>query len=78
MAEFLQLSEHGLALRPNRKANHLLASFKGQNRRLNDLELTEELCKGTVKLTLRLLVSYIYGALILDVSRSHTTTQHSR
>jgi len=21
---------------------------------------------------------YIYGALILDVSRSHTTTQHSR
>jgi hypothetical protein len=46
MAEFLQLWEHRLALRPNRKANHLLASFKGQNGRLNDLELTEELCKG--------------------------------
>jgi len=30
------------------------------------------------KLTLRLLMSYIYGAPILDVSRSHTTTQHSR
>ena len=29
-------------------------------------------------LTFRLLVSYIYGAPILDVSRSHTTTQHSR
>jgi len=29
-------------------------------------------------LTLRLLMSYVYGALILDVSRSHTTTQHSR
>ena len=29
-------------------------------------------------LTLRLLMSYIYGAQILDVSRSHTTTQHSR
>ena len=32
-------------------------------------------------LTLRLLVYiyvYIYGAPILDVSRSHTTTQHSR
>ena len=29
-------------------------------------------------LTLRRLVSYIYGAPILDVSRSHTTTQHSR
>ena len=30
------------------------------------------------KLTLRWLMSYIYGAPILDVSRSHTTTQHSR
>jgi len=34
------------------------------------------------ELTLRPLMSYIYiyiyGALILDVSRSHTTTQHSR
>jgi len=29
-------------------------------------------------LTLRLLMSYIYGAPILGVSRSHTTTQHSR
>ena len=33
----------------------------------------------TVKsLTLRLLMSYIYGAHILDVSISHTTTQHTR
>ena len=31
-----------------------------------------------VFLTLRRLMSYIYGAPILDVSRSHTTTQHSR
>ena len=29
-------------------------------------------------LTLRLLMSYIYGGPILDVSRSHTMTQHSR
>ena len=29
-------------------------------------------------LTFRRLISYIYGAPILDVSRSHTTTQHSR
>ena len=29
-------------------------------------------------LTLRLLMSYVYGAHILDVSRLHTTTQHSR
>ena len=31
-----------------------------------------------IELTLRRLMSYIYGAPILDVSRSHTTTQHSR
>ena len=30
------------------------------------------------KLTLSQLMLYIYGAPILDVSRSHTTTQHSR
>ena len=29
-------------------------------------------------LTFRRLMSYIYGAPILDVSRSHTTTHHSR
>ena len=29
-------------------------------------------------LTFRRLMSYIYGAPILDVSRSHTTAQHSR
>ena len=29
-------------------------------------------------LTFRLLMSFIYGAPILNVSRSHTTTQHSR
>ena len=32
----------------------------------------------TCRLILRRLMSYIYGAPILDVSRSHTTTQHSR
>jgi len=31
-----------------------------------------------IDLTFRRLMSYIYGAPILDVSRSHTTTQHSR
>jgi len=31
-----------------------------------------------ISLTLRRLMSYIYGAPILDVSRSHTTTRHSR
>ena len=33
---------------------------------------------GMMFLILRRLMSYIYGAPILDVSRSHTTTQHSR
>ena len=32
----------------------------------------------TYSLTFRLLMSYIYGAHVLDVSRSHTTTHHSR
>ena len=32
---------------------------------------------GLLTLTLGLLMSYIYGAPILDVSRSHTTTQQS-
>ena len=35
-------------------------------------------CLEEDRLTLRRLMSYIYGAPILDVSRSHTTTQHSR
>jgi hypothetical protein len=34
--------------------------------------------KRVKSLTLRLLMSYIYGAPILDVSGSHTTTHHSR
>jgi len=38
---------------------------------------TKLLENGTY-ITLRLLMSYKYGASILDVSRSHTTTQHSR
>jgi hypothetical protein len=33
---------------------------------------------GEIILTLRVLISYIYGVHILDVSRSHTTTHHSR
>ena len=37
----------------------------------------ERFCLGLI-LTLRSLTLYIYGAPILDVSRSHTTTQHSR
>jgi len=40
------------------------------------IHMTEGLAENS--LTLRRLMSYIHGAPILDVSRSHTTTQHSR
>jgi len=40
--------------------------------------VTTSASAGTPLLTLRSLTLYIYGAPILDVSRSHTTTQHSR
>jgi len=43
-----------------------------------DSSLTAEFLACHFYLTLRWLMSYIYGAPILDVSRSHTTTQHSR
>ena len=49
-----------------------------------DARCTEYLRPAAMLLTLRRLMSYIYiyiyiyGAPILDVSRSHTTTQHSR
>ena len=41
-------------------------------------EIRGHLQTEETKLTLRSLTLYIYGAPILDVSRSHTTTQHSR
>jgi len=46
--------------------------------KINSLEKTHMNLKVHKSLTLRRLMSYIYGAPILDVSRSHTTTQHSR
>ena len=44
----------------------------------NKLNRTSLSIQHPTILTLRGLMSYIYGAPILDVSRSHTTTQHSR
>ena len=49
-----------------------------------NLSLDKKFCPRHIRsrriliLTLRVLMSYIYGAPILDVSRSHTTTQQSR
>ena len=42
------------------------------------LALVNAVMNFRVVLTLRRLMSYIYAAPILDVSRSHTTTQNSR
>jgi len=42
------------------------------------VQTTSTIFHKSVQLTLRRLMSYIYGAPILDVSRSHTTTQHSQ
>ena len=44
----------------------------------NPTSVDQQYCSPIYHLTLRLLMSYIYGSPILDVSRSHTTTQHSR
>ena len=44
----------------------------------NIITINSVAVSGQDVLTLRRLMSYIYGAPILDVSRSHTTTQHSR
>ena len=51
-----------------------------QNRHTNTQSMHTVLLSHYIinPLTLILLMSYIYGAPILDVSRSHTTTQHSR
>ena len=46
--------------------------------RIEFLTIVEVNLVRRLALTLRRLMSYIYGAPILDVSRSHTTTQHSR
>jgi len=53
--------------------------FKISNARFASISQTDDSAQNfKISLTLRRLMSYIYGAPILDVSRSHTTTQHSR
>ena len=51
---------------------HLVVRYKCK------LKYSHTFSENLTTLTLRRLMSYIYGAPILDVSRSHTTTQHSR
>ena len=65
-------------------SNNLLHSYESRTKvHLFDVVQRNVSCKVLLqvlqsKLTLRWLMSHIYGAPILDVSRSHTTTQHSR
>ena len=51
---------------------------KDRGAQILDARSPGRMCFVGLPLTLRVLMSYIYGAPILDVSRSHTMTQHSR
>ena len=61
------------------QTKQMLPSTRKENKTYKSTVLPQTDASGST-LTLRLLMSYIYiyGAPILDVSRSHTTTQHSR
>jgi hypothetical protein len=59
--------------------NEIFITLRAASSERENLFAAEKVLKlHILSLTLRLLMSYIYGAPILDVSRSHTTTQHSR
>jgi len=65
------------------KTKHLFFSIPGKDTRFFcylkcPCRFGDRYIFNVTRLTLRRLMSYIYGARILDVSRSHTTTQHSR
>ena len=65
------------------EARHVAFYLEGKCFEYKPLNLQESKkkivsCGHTKCLTLRRLMSYIYGVPILDVSRSHTTTQQSR
>jgi len=71
--KFLKISEHMFnPLNPELNPICYLLALLGAHNFLHVSRIRVKL------LTFRLLMSCIYGAPILDVSRSHTTTQHSR
>ena len=82
--EVLASSKRGLTIYQSTRRNvkqklqHHCENF--QVPRCSVIVTVGELDKFKTLLTVRLLMSYIYiyGAPILDVSRLHTTTQHSR
>jgi len=67
--------------KPNMKYKCILLATQEMYSTVSSPDLVLGMCKPSI-LTLRLLMSYIYiyiyGAHILDVSRSHTTTHHSQ
>ena len=58
--------------------NHNLPYLAHNSKQRRTMKCKLALSSSGPCLTLRSLTLYIYGAPILDVSRSHTTTQHSR
>ena len=82
------MSNHGDSKEETRGSGWVLRVFNPLNAELNPICYLLALLGAhhilhvsrirVKSLTLRLLMLYIYGAHILDVSRSHITTQHSR
>jgi len=73
-------SVHSMVLWLEHKHDNILQSHRN-NTANHECTVHQDIIQRTLfegTLTLRRLMSYIYGAPILDVSRSHTTTQHSQ
>jgi len=73
-ADYCKTYDKKRKLNSNTDIGHSSRNNTKQKREKLSAVERQRLCR----LTLRRLMSYIYGAPILDVSRSHTTTQHSR
>ena len=58
--------------------HHWFKTITCSDKQLSTQHMVSTLTPVLLHLTLRLLMSYTYGAPILDVSRSHTMTHHSR
>ena len=75
----LRLFQDSMSVSPYFAPKHISVTRHNsgtQNARVSTCPSSYQYLNDT--LTLRSLTLYIYGAPILDVSRSHTTTQHSR
>ena len=75
---FFRVGQSGVPLDPNSGAILANEAFVIHVTMWTRLATSSSVLLVRRELTLRRLMSYIYGAPILDVSRLHTTTQHSR